>query len=397
MSDSKAVAAPRAITVPFHGADLCVIEHNGQPYTPMKPIVTAMGLDWGSQFRKVASNKQRWGITIMVTPLQGVSQSETPSAATIVETTMVGSADGKSRALTCIPVRKVAAWLTTIEPGKVKSPEVRARVIQYQNECDDVLWQYWNDGIAVNPRAAYSVNPGDVLTKEEADALRQMVEGMAKRLTSDTNAQGKFIRQAWSKLKSHFHVSYRQIPRQELTEAISIINRHTVDWELVDDEPPPEPTSYLRATVKRVGRTQAGDWAMYVVSGECGFGVHVAKKAMRSGGVKPGDLIRLEYLKKDNPLSGPFTRVILWDEYRAPAQISNLLPEAQAKEIIERLDRLCLLFHPLSTPFDDAMGVMRALRGQHPVLGSREVGYRMVLPPIGQDRGGPQQLVGVAA
>lgn len=237
MSDSKAVAAPRAITVPFHGADLCVIEHNGQPYTPMKPIVTAMGLDWGSQFRKVASNKQRWGIAIMTTPLQGVSESETPSAATIVETTMVGSADGKSRALTCIPVRKVAAWLTTIEPGKVKSPEVRARVIQYQNECDDVLWQYWNDGVAVNPRAAYAVNPGDLLTQDEAETLRLMLKSAVERLPKEKQA-GAMVK-GWSKLKAHFGVAYREIPRHEFSEAVSIIARHAAEWELVDDEPSP--------------------------------------------------------------------------------------------------------------------------------------------------------------
>ncbi len=48
MSNSTQVAAGRAITVPFHGADLYVVENNGQPYTPMKPIVAAMGLDWGA-------------------------------------------------------------------------------------------------------------------------------------------------------------------------------------------------------------------------------------------------------------------------------------------------------------------------------------------------------------
>ena len=27
------------ITVPFHNAELYLVEHEGQPYTPMKPIV----------------------------------------------------------------------------------------------------------------------------------------------------------------------------------------------------------------------------------------------------------------------------------------------------------------------------------------------------------------------
>ena len=85
----------------------------------------------------------------------------------------------------------------------------------------------------------FTVNPGDVLTQEEQNTLRQMIEGMAKKLSADTKVQGRFIMQAWSKLKSHFKVSYREIPRLELTEAISIINRHTVEWELVDEAPKP--------------------------------------------------------------------------------------------------------------------------------------------------------------
>lgn len=41
----------------------------------------------------------------------------------------------------------------------------------------------------------------------------------------------------WSKLKAHFGVAYREIPRQEFSEAVSIIARHTAEWELVDEEP----------------------------------------------------------------------------------------------------------------------------------------------------------------
>ncbi|ECY3274018.1 hypothetical protein AU586_24820, partial [Salmonella enterica subsp. enterica serovar Abony] len=44
-------------------------------------------------------------------------------------------------------------WLQTISPNKVK-PEIRGKVIQYQNECDDVLYGYWTKGVVVNPRKA---------------------------------------------------------------------------------------------------------------------------------------------------------------------------------------------------------------------------------------------------
>ncbi|MGF6211765.1 phage antirepressor N-terminal domain-containing protein [Comamonas sp. 4034] len=219
MSDCTEVAPVRAITVPFHGAELYVVDHDGQPYTPMKALVAAMGLNWSGQFEKVKENELRWGVRNIRIPSEGGVQEAV-----------------------ALPLRKLPGWMATLEPKKMKSDEARARVIQYQNECDEVLWQYWNDGVAVNPRALYSVNPGDVLTKEEADTLRQLIESTAKKLAGDSKMQGKFILQAWSKLKSHFKVGYREIPRHELTEAISIVNRHTVEWEVVDERAPQEGT-----------------------------------------------------------------------------------------------------------------------------------------------------------
>ncbi len=110
------------------------------------------------------------------------------------------------------------------------------------------------------PRVAYCANPDNALTKEEADTLRQMIEGTAKKLSSNSKVQGKFIMQAWSKLKSHFKVGYRAIPRHELTEAISIITRHTVDWEVVDAAPPPQQTALPDESI---------DVAALLLSGQC--------------------------------------------------------------------------------------------------------------------------------
>ena len=77
MLNSTEVSTIRTITVPFHGASLYVIDHEGQPFTPMKPIVQAIGLDWGSQYRKVAANEARWGIVNLTIPSAGGDQSMT--------------------------------------------------------------------------------------------------------------------------------------------------------------------------------------------------------------------------------------------------------------------------------------------------------------------------------
>lgn len=109
--------ADRTINVPFYGNSLFVVEHNGEAYTPMKPIVEGMGITWQSQLEKI-KNRFSKGVTEIVIPSAGGSQS-----------------------MTCLALRKLNGWLQTISPNKVK-PEIRDRVIQYQEECDDVLYEY---------------------------------------------------------------------------------------------------------------------------------------------------------------------------------------------------------------------------------------------------------------
>ncbi|CAK1951332.1 Antirepressor protein ant N-terminal domain-containing protein [Vibrio crassostreae] len=108
------------IRVPFHGSNLFLIQHNGEPYTPMRPVVEGMGLAWQTQHRKLTTNTERWGVTMMVIP----------------------SLD-RHNEVTCIPLRKLFGWLQTLQPNRIRE-EIRDKVIQYQNECDDVLWRYWN-------------------------------------------------------------------------------------------------------------------------------------------------------------------------------------------------------------------------------------------------------------
>lgn len=116
------------IAVPFHNAELYIVEFDGQPYTAMRPIVESMGLDWKAQLVKI---KQRFN-------------------SVVGEITTTGK-DGKQYQMLCLPLKKLFGWLMTISPNKVK-PELRDAVIKYQEECDDVLWDYWTKGKAVNPR-----------------------------------------------------------------------------------------------------------------------------------------------------------------------------------------------------------------------------------------------------
>ena len=123
--------------VTFHGDTIFCIEHQNQPYTPMRPIVENMGLDWKSQSAKLNANKGRWGMVIITTPSKG----------------------GDQQAL-CLPVRKLPAFLASINPRKVR-PELRERIELYQAECDDALWDYWTRGKAERPAPGPARNIAD--------------------------------------------------------------------------------------------------------------------------------------------------------------------------------------------------------------------------------------------
>lgn len=204
----KSIAtAVSTINVPFHGAELYVVNHNGEPYTPMKPIVEGMGMDWASQFTK---KKQRFKTSI-------------------VKITMQLPSDEQRREIICLALRKLAGWLQTISPNKVR-PEIRDKVIQYQEECDDVLYEYWTKGHVVNPRKAKKALPGKITT-EQQEAIKQLVMSRGQSLPKEKQAKAMIT--MWSSLKSHFGCSYKEISDEQFTEALSLAARVPLEGELI--------------------------------------------------------------------------------------------------------------------------------------------------------------------
>ena len=202
----KSIAtAVSTINVPFHGAELYVVNHNGEPYTPMKPIVEGMGLDWKSQHKKIS---QRFS--------KGMVEITIPSA-------------GGVQAMICMALRKLAAWLNSISPNKVR-PEIRDKVIQYQEECDDVLYEYWTKGHVVNPRKAKKALPGKITT-EQQEAIKQLVMSRGQSLPKEKQAKAMIT--MWSSLKSHFGCSYKEISEEQFTEALSLAARVPLEGEFI--------------------------------------------------------------------------------------------------------------------------------------------------------------------
>lgn len=112
---------PTIREVAFHGARLLVRPGDGPDTTmvAMKPIVEGMGLDWGGQHKKLLKHP------ILA---QGVSNMEIPSAGGLQEAT-------------ALPLNRLPFWLATLHPNKISDAVIREKVIIYQTEAADALFE----------------------------------------------------------------------------------------------------------------------------------------------------------------------------------------------------------------------------------------------------------------
>jgi hypothetical protein len=178
------------LEVAFHGNTLLVTEHEQQPFVPMKPVIEGMGMDWKSQHTKISANKDRWGMVIITIPSKG----------------------GEQRA-SCLPLRKLPGWLMSIHSNKVK-PEIRDKVIAFQNECDDVLWERWQKWN----------NQETQLTNNSCQLITVNQQGVLFNLMANRFPDGRDRPYAWGRFNNHFRInSYKNLPFTKYEEACRYI------------------------------------------------------------------------------------------------------------------------------------------------------------------------------
>lgn len=136
--------------VPFYEDTVVLVGKDYEPLVAMKPIVINMGLDWKSQHAKVTEK----------------------FSSVMVEITTTGG-DGKQYTMTCLPLRKLPAWLYSISPNKVK-PELRDKIIRYQEECDDALWGYWSKRVNTHHTGSPSTTQQISLSRHRISLLKEL-------------------------------------------------------------------------------------------------------------------------------------------------------------------------------------------------------------------------------
>ena len=122
--------------VEFNGKGLITAknENTGDVFVAMKPLVESIGLEWKRQFRKLQEN-ERYGL---------------------MYTTF--NTNGGAQEMLALNIKHLPAYLNSINVNKVRE-DLRPAIIAFQDECFIAINNYWNNGIAVNPRMEIPTDP----------------------------------------------------------------------------------------------------------------------------------------------------------------------------------------------------------------------------------------------
>lgn len=140
-------------TIDFRGATLVAVRGDTpeMALVAMKPVVEGMGLDWEAQRKRINAH-----------PVMGSA----PSTKTVQ---LPG--DTQAREHLFMPLGKINFFLATLNPKLIKDEAIRLRVISYQKECADVLFQHFSGS---------AVARSDNLSPDN----RQIIGGISKAVIS---------------------------------------------------------------------------------------------------------------------------------------------------------------------------------------------------------------------
>lgn len=183
--------------ISFHGSELVTLKVEDVIYTAVKPIVKAMGLDWGGQQQKLSKSNDKFNCR---------------------DISMVAK-DGKIREMLCMPLKKLNGWLFSINPEKVRA-DLREKVIQYQEECFEALYNYWHFGKAERKT-----------TTDQRTGLRNAVSMLVGK-------KALMYNEAYSLVHQRFNVgSIEDLTEEQLPQAVEYVHKIYLEGELIIDTP----------------------------------------------------------------------------------------------------------------------------------------------------------------
>lgn len=203
-----------------------------------------------------------------------------------------------------IPLRKLQGWLFSVNPSKVRE-DIREKVILYQEECFQVLHDYWTRGTVINPRVKEE-NIKESIREALAEYEKTRMSSTPPPPAVDPEIEREKLRQGQARLDLDRDIHQREQMRIDLERATHLreiakdlharsmfdqryvqrLFEHSV--ALVTGEPVSPKTSVdLRKYLESKGVANVSKWTSY-------FGKLVAQEYRNQRGKDPGQRPMIE-------------------------------------------------------------------------------------------------------
>lgn len=181
MSDEKALVPIEQKQVVFYEDEITAVlvnaERGQEVYVPIRPICEMLGIDWPSQSRRIKRD------AVLAKHLAGVVVMTTPDPLT---------GGGGPQTASCLPLDYLNGWLFGINANRV-NPEIKDRLIRYQEECYRVLAEAFREG-----RLTADTSFSDLLNEDSpaaqaykmAAAIMQMAR---QQILLENRVEAKFV------------------------------------------------------------------------------------------------------------------------------------------------------------------------------------------------------------
>ena len=269
MSKEKALQPVEQKMVVFYDDEITAVlvdsENEQKIYLPLRHLCSLIGVNYQGQKDRIDRDP------VLSKKLQGVSVTLTPSSS---------KRGGGSQVMNCLPLTYLNGWLFGINANRVKV-EIRDKLIRYQEECYQVLFEAFKEGrltadpafsellkqdipevqayktaLAIVEMARQQVlmasrlnnheerlelieatlgDPTRHITEEQATQVSQAIRAIA--LTMSKRSGRNEYGATWGEFYRQFGVAkYRHLPAVKFDEAIKWLR----DWysELTDDTIP---------------------------------------------------------------------------------------------------------------------------------------------------------------
>ncbi len=184
MTDQPILEPTEERHIDFYGDDVTALlvpsEAEPEIYVPVKPICDAIGLTWSGQFERIKRDAVLADEVRYIRITRMYPHGENPG----------GNPDPL-----CLPLRLLPGWLFGIQPSRVKKPQMREKIIRYQKECFQVLWDAFKQDILPPSTLPRTITPpeqsGAALAYEIATAVQHLARqqmDMEERLSTQISS-----------------------------------------------------------------------------------------------------------------------------------------------------------------------------------------------------------------